>query len=228
MAEPVTGRSAVDRAAAVSGAAAAGSASGEALAQAEASVVGSAEAARLSRPRAVLRAVGTAAMGALLVLLVGIGVVAIVIPALTGSVALTVRTSSMEPSLPPGTMVVVRPTAIDEIEPGDVLTYQLHSGEPTLVTHRVTQRMLLADGTPVFVTKGDANAQPDLDPVRPVQVRGIVWYAIPYIGWVATVLSGDLRAIVVTVLVCGLLGYAAWMFVSAARDRFAARRRSVR
>lgn len=36
--------------------------------------------------------------------------------------------------------MVVRPTAV-EITPGMVLTYQLKSGEPTLVTHRVTQRI---------------------------------------------------------------------------------------
>lgn len=158
-------------------------------------------------------------MGALLVVLVGIGVAAIVVPALTGSVALTVRSSSMEPALPPGTLVVVRPTELGGIEPGMVLTYQIKSGEPTLVTHRVTQRMLLADGSPVFITKGDANPRPDLDPVKPVQIRGTVWYAIPYLGWVANLLTGELRTVLVSALVGGLLIYASWMFLSAVRDR---------
>lgn len=175
------------------------------------------------RLRAVLHAISTGAMAALLVLCLGIGLVAIVVPAVTGSVALTVRTSSMEPALPPGTLIVVRPTELADLVPGKVLTYQLKSGEPTLVTHRITQRMLRADGSPVFVTKGDANAQPDLVPVQPVQVKGTVWYAIPYLGWVATLLTGEMRTIVVSVLVGGLLLYATWMFLSAARDRFTTR-----
>ncbi|MGC3956105.1 MAG: signal peptidase I [Propionicimonas sp.] len=179
---------------------------------------------RSSRARAVWSAIGSGLMGALLVLLIGIGAAAILVPAVTGSVALTVRSSSMEPSLPPGTLIVVRPTDLADILPGRVLTYQLKSGEPTLVTHRVTQRMLLADGSPVFITKGDANAQPDLDPVKPVQIRGTVWYAIPYLGWVANLLTGELRTIVVSVLVGGLLVYAVWMFISAGRDRLARKR----
>ncbi|MFT3970350.1 MAG: signal peptidase I [Micropruina sp.] len=177
-----------------------------------------------SRLRTVVHVIGTGAMAALLVLSLGIGLVAIVVPAVTGSVALTVRTSSMEPALPPGTLIVVRPTELADLVPGKVLTYQLKSGEPTLVTHRITQRMLRADGSPVFITKGDANAQPDLVPVQPVQVKGTVWYAIPYLGWVAALLTGETRTIVVSVLVGGLLLYATWMFLSAGRDRLAKRR----
>lgn len=174
---------------------------------------------RDSRLPAALSAIGTGVMGALLVLLIGVGIAAVVVPAVTGSVALTVRSSSMEPALPAGTLLVVRPTATDDIAPGAVLTYQLRSGEPTLVTHRVTQRMLLTDGSPVFITKGDANPQPDLDPVKPVQVRGTVWYAIPYVGWVAQLLDGEVRTVVISAAVGALLLYAAWMFISAARDR---------
>lgn len=159
----------------------------------------------------VLRAL----LAAVLVILVGIGVAAILVPAVTGSTTLTVLTSSMEPHLPPGTMVVVRPTDVDDIQPGMVITYQLESGEPLLVTHRVVQRLQTADGLPLFVTQGDANPQPDPEPVREVQIRGTVWYAIPYIGWVANAISGDLRTVLVTIAVIGLLGYALWMFGSA-------------
>lgn len=173
------------------------------------------------RLRAVLRSLGAGATAALLVLLVGIGLAVSVVPAATGSMTLTVLSSSMEPALPAGTLIVVRPVQSADIVPGNVLTYQLKSGEPTLVTHRVTQRMLLADGSPVFITQGDANSQPDLQPVRQVQVKGVVWYAIPYLGWVATLLTGDLRAVVVSVLVGALLLYAVWMFGLAARDRWA-------
>lgn len=161
----------------------------------------------------------TSVMTAVLAVVVGVGAMAILVPAVTGSTALTVLTSSMQPALPAGTLVVVRPTDPADIEPGMVLTYQIRSGEPELVTHRVTQRLRTADGEYVFVTQGDANPTADADPVKQVQVRGTVWYAIPYLGWVATAVTGGQRAIVVTVVVVALFGYAAWMFGSAAFAR---------
>ncbi|MFS2279885.1 signal peptidase I [Microbacterium sp. OR21] len=165
--------------------------------------------------RAVLNAVAVALLAAIL----ATGALAIAVPALTGSTALTVLTSSMEPHLPPGTMVVVRPTDPADVEPGMVLTYQLRSGEPTLITHRVTQVLAGADGERRFITKGDNNAEADADPVREVQMRGTVWYAIPWLGWVAMAITGPHRAIVVAVAVIGLFGYAAWAFGSGIIER---------
>lgn len=173
-----------------------------------------------AKPRGgLLRAVLNAVAVALLVGILAIGALAIAVPALTGSTALTVLTSSMEPHLPPGTMVVVRPTDTADIDPGMVVTYQLRSGEPTLVTHRVTQVLTAADGERRFITKGDNNAEADADPVRAVQVRGTVWYALPWLGWVAMAITGPHRALMITVAVVVLFGYAAWMFGSGIVER---------
>ena len=168
--------------------------------------------------RSALAAIGSGLMVALLVVIAGIAALAIVVPAATGSRALTVLTSSMEPTLPPGTLIVTRPTDVEEIAVGDVLTYQLKSGEPTLVSHRVVQRLTLADGEPRFVTQGDNNPQPDAEPVRPVQAVGTLWYSIPYLGWVAQALTGQTRAWLIPAVVAALFGYAAWMLVSGLRD----------
>lgn len=169
--------------------------------------------------RGVWSTIGMGLMSGLLLLFVGIGILAIAVPAATGATALTVLTSSMEPSLPPGTMVVVRPVVLDDIQPGDVMTYQLRSGEPLLITHRVTQRLHAADGTLRFVTKGDNNAAADPDTVRAEQVRGTVWYVIPYVGWVSNFVTGEARVWLIPLAVGALIVYAAWMYISAARDR---------
>lgn len=171
------------------------------------------------RERGLLSALVNGLLGALLILILGIAAAAIVVPAMTGSTALTVMTSSMEPALPPGTMVVVRPTQPAEIREGMVMTYQLRSGEPTLVTHRVVERYQLNDGTYEWVTQGDNNPTPDLDRVREVQVRGTVWYAIPTLGWVSAALTGEWRVWAIPAAVLALFGYAGYMVVSAVRDR---------
>ncbi|UJP10267.1 signal peptidase I [Microbacterium sp. KUDC0406] len=176
----------------------------------------------------MLRALLHAVAVAILVVVLAVGALAVAVPAVTGSTALTVLTSSMEPHLPPGTMVVVRKTPVAEIETGMVMTYQLHSGQPTLITHRVTQVLTEPDGDRLFVTKGDNNAQADADPVQEVQVRGTVWYAIPYLGWVATAVTGQHRAVVLTVAVVALFGYAAWALGSGLRETVRRRSASAR
>lgn len=176
------------------------------------------------RSRGLFSWIGSAIMSAVLIVILAVAAAAIVVPAVTGSTALTVLTSSMEPSLPPGTMVVVRPTADAEITPGKVMTYQLKSGEPTLITHRVQQQLKLADGTYVWITKGDNNPSADPDAVQPVQVRGTVWYAIPYVGWVSAWLSGGAKAWILPIAVGLLFGYAVFMVIGNIRDKARKRR----
>lgn len=187
-------------------------------------VVGDAQGARSAEPKrgpfaSALLAIGSGVMVALLIVIAAIAALAIVVPAVTGARALTVLTSSMEPTLPPGTLIVTRATEIADIEVGDVLTYQLKSGEATLVTHRVMQRLTLADGEVRFITQGDNSPAPDRDPVRPVQVVGTLWYSVPYLGWVPQALNGPTRSWLVPAIVAGLFGYAAWMLGSGLRDR---------
>ncbi|WP_311210657.1 MULTISPECIES: signal peptidase I [unclassified Aeromicrobium] len=137
--------------------------------------------------------------------------VAVVVPRLAGATPYTVLTGSMRPELPPGTLVVVRPVDMDDISVGDTITYQLRSGEPTVVTHRVVGSGVRADGTAVLTTRGDANQVSDARTVRQEQVRGRVWYAVPYLGRLSTALDPAQRRTAVHALAAGLLLYAGWM-----------------
>jgi signal peptidase len=145
----------------------------------------------------------------------------VVVPRLAGATPYTVLTGSMRPGLPPGTLVVVRPAGPDAsgIGIGDVVTYQLRSGEPEVVTHRVVSVASDADGLPVFRTQGDANSIPDQDWVRAAQVRGVRWYSVPYLGYLNNLLTGKERQMAVSAVATLLLGYAAFMFGTAARSR---------
>lgn len=143
----------------------------------------------------------------------------VAVPALAGASTYTVLTGSMRPELSPGTLVVVRPTAVEEIGVGSVVTYQLRSGEPQVVTHRVVEQGLDASGEPVFRTRGDANDSVDQEWVRPVQVRGTVWYAVPHLGRVGLWLSSWDRQLLRDGIVVALMAYAAVMFLQARRQR---------
>jgi signal peptidase len=154
----------------------------------------------------------------LLVLLLAVAAAVIGIPTLVGGSAMTVLTQSMEPGLPPGTLVVIRPTPADEIRVGDVITYQITSGEAAVVSHRVVSKTYV-DGELTFITKGDNNDANDPDPVLAVQIRGTLWYSIPLLGWVNNVFNGPNRSIVIAVIAGGLFVYALGMLVAAGREK---------
>ncbi|XBB69234.1 signal peptidase I [Nocardioides sp. WV_118_6] len=159
-----------------------------------------------------------------ILLVAGVLALAVVVPRVSGSTPYTVMTGSMRPDFPPGTLVVVKPVATDDIRAGDVITYQRESGRSTVVTHRVTAIGNRLDGEKVFTTRGDANGAADPAPVREVQVRGRLWYAVPYLGYVNNVLTGRQRQTAVLVVSGALVGYAVFMFVGAVRDRRRKRR----
>jgi len=199
--------------------------SAEPQAQPDAALAGADEPAAESRARGVWRSIVLGLSTGFLLLMALLATLVIILPFAVGGSPLTVLTSSMEPNLPPGTLVIVKPTPASEIGVGQVMTYQLESGRPELVTHRVIERTVAEDGTVTFITQGDNNSLPDANPVQEVQIRGTVWYAIPYLGWVNQWLTGDTRAWLVPVLAGGLFAYAAWMLYSGIRDRRRARAR---
>lgn len=160
-----------------------------------------------------------------LLLILAIGALTIVIPAVVGGMPLSVLTGSMRPNLPPGTLVVTRPVPVEDIAVGDVITFQIESGRPEVATHRVIERAVGSDGEVRFTTQGDANNAPDPEPVREVQVLGEVWYAIPHLGWVNQAIDGHTRSWAISALAGALFVYAAWAVGSGVREKLRARRR---
>lgn len=159
-------------------------------------------------------------------LVVGVLALAVVVPRLAGATPYTILTGSMSPGMPPGTLVVVRPVDPGDISTGTVITYQVRSGDPDVVTHRVVSQGMRPDGSTVFRTRGDANDVIDPGWVRPVQVKGERWYAVPHLGRVTNLLTSGQRHGAIVVVSAILLVYAAVMLVGSARD-VRARRRAV-
>lgn len=88
-------------------------------------------------------------------------------------------TGSMSPDIAVGDVVIVKKTPPEEIALGDVIQFRVNN---ITVTHRVIE-FRDEEGRPVLITKGDANANPDSDPVFYEQVIGQVVYVIPKAGW---------------------------------------------
>ena len=177
-----------------------------------------------TKEKGLLHYLGVSISAALLLLVVGLAALVIVAPAAVGGQALTVLTQSMEPGLPPGTLIVIRPQPVDEIRVGQVITYQIAPDEPAVVSHRVISKAVGSDGATTFITQGDNNDLPDENPVMEVQIRGTLWYSIPWLGYVNNAVNGEHRALVVPVAAGALFLYALVMVVGSARDRRRRRR----
>jgi signal peptidase len=173
------------------------------------------------RRKGPLHYIGVGLSFGLLALVALIAVLVIALPMVTKSTPYTVLTGSMTPNYPAGTLVIVKPTDVQQIKIGDVVTYQVASNQPAVITHRVIQIVepTTPNGTVSFILKGDANSLPDAKPVKPVQVRGVVWYAVPYLGWVNNVINGDARNVLIPIVAGGLFLYAGFMGASTVVDR---------
>jgi signal peptidase len=162
---------------------------------------------KINTVKTVLDWVLTMLMVALLIL----ATLLVVVPKVTKGAALTVLTGSMEPSIHPGDVVVVRgvdPARINGIQTGDVITFQPLPNDPTLVTHRVVGvQGKRGETEKTFITRGDANGKND-EPVTAKQVRGVMMYRIPWIGNV-TDWAGDRKSWVALALGGGLVLYGA-------------------
>jgi signal peptidase len=163
----------------------------------------------------VLSGIWTGITYGLLGLTLLLAALVIVVPMVAGAVPLTILSGSMEPTMPVGSLAVVRPVETDEVQIGDVITYLPNPEDPTAITHRVIAIDNNQDGTRTFTTQGDANDSPD-DPVQDFQVRGEVWYTIPWLGYVNTAVNGEERTIAVYVVAgvfflwAGTLWWRAW------------------
>lgn len=174
--------------------------------------------------RSTLRWIGRIASYSALLLAVFAALVLVVIPMATGSQTYTVLTGSMQPNYPPGTLIVVKPVAAEQLAIGDVVTYQMNPGQPEVVTHRITGFGVAQDGQRTFATQGDANNSPDDRAVLPVQVRGKLFYSVPVLGYAANWLNQGFDQVggkgpIILLLVGLLFAYGLFMFVQAWRER---------
>ncbi len=134
---------------------------------------------------------------------------AIVVPFVLGAQTYTVLTGSMRPTMPPGTLIGTKPTDIEHVKIGDIITYQIESGDPAVITHRVISLARSGDGDTILHTQGDDNSVADENPVIGEQVRGVVVYSVPYLGYPASLVTGETRSLFVIVLGLAVIAYGA-------------------
>jgi signal peptidase len=102
-----------------------------------------------------------------------------------------IASGSMRPILDVGDVAIVIPVDPSKIQVGDIIQYW-KEGEMTL--HRVAD-ITQAEGSRLFITKGDDNPIPDSDPVFPAQIKGKLILTIPKLGWISIHLKTAIASI---------------------------------
>lgn len=158
--------------------------------------------------------------------LVVLGCVAWVVPSAFGFSRYVITGGSMEPTIHRGAVVFEKPVAVDDLDVGDVITYQppADSGVTSLVTHRIVAIEPAEGGGVLFSTQGDSNPRPDpwkfqlLDPEQPV-----VQASVPHVGWVFIALADRTTRLVLIGGPAGLIAlYSLVQVLGALRPRPAA------
>ena len=120
-------------------------------------------------------------LSALLLAALAAVALAFLIPMLLGYREMAVLSGSMEPAIPVGSIVCVKPTEASQLQAGDVCTYLLPDGS-TYVTHRV---LSVDSEARTLVTQGDANDAPDGE-IAFSQVFGRAAFHLPLLGYLTT------------------------------------------
>lgn len=115
--------------------------------------------------------VGDAVFGVLLIIFISL--IALVnvtraqghVPFLFGYSLQYVQTGSMEPTIPQGSLIISKSidentTIIAKPITGDIITFYQDENKTALITHRAVDSMVV-NGVTYYVTKGDANTDPD-------------------------------------------------------------------
>jgi signal peptidase len=109
-----------------------------------------------------------------------------------------VFTGSMEPAVPVGSVVVIKPVDPNTLQKGDIICFKL-SG-PLSVTHRIIN--ITNEG---FITKGDGNNAPDIWTVGKENVIGKLILIIPYIGYIGYLVKTPLGFLLLIIIPATLL-----------------------
>jgi len=118
------------------------------------------------------------------------------------------KTGSMSPTIPAGSLAVVRQIPASAIEVGDVTT--VYRGEGQLpVTHRVMSVDPAGGDFYSIQMKGDANASPDAQPYVVTDVRKVLWHA-PRLAYFVAAISQPRHMVAITIAASLLVMWAFW------------------
>ena len=120
---------------------------------------------------------------------------------LFGYKACIITSSSMEPSIYYGDVVVIKECKEKELQTGDVITFKQNQ---EVITHRILKiEENQQNGEKTYITKGDNNNIEDTEKITYSKIEGKCVLTIPYLG--KTILALDNKIIVLIIILIILI-----------------------
>jgi signal peptidase len=119
--------------------------------------------------------------------------------------ALVVRSGSMSPTIPTGSIVFYKKVHADKVKVGDIIVFNKPGQANEKVTHRVYKISNSSTGR-FFTTKGDANGAPDSWRVPAVGTGWVSAVHIPTLGYALAALQSTLARLLLLVIPALALG----------------------
>lgn len=123
-----------------------------------------------------------------LLLMVVLIALPIAVPRAFGYQPYTVISGSMEPAIPIGSLAYVKNCDPVGIAEGEVAAFYKDGDPGTIIVHRVTENDVTSG---LLTTKGDANPEPDFEPVKYSDCLGVVAKSVPKLGSFADVVTSS-------------------------------------
>jgi signal peptidase len=137
---------------------------------------------------------------------IALGLIAISIgPRFLPYQALVVRSGSMSPTIPTGSVVFYRKVAAKKVKVGDVIVFDKPGQQNEKVTHRVFKISNGPTGR-YFTTKGDANGAPDDWRIPAIGTGWVANFHVPTLGYVLADLQSTTARLLLLVIPALLLG----------------------
>ena len=102
-----------------------------------------------------------------------------------------IYSGSMQPAIGVGDVVLIKEVPTDEIQTGDIIQFQRDN---VTIINRVKEIYDDEDST-LYITQGDDNDDPDLEPVFSTQINGKSVFTLPKVGWISIFFKSILRPI---------------------------------
>lgn len=142
-------------------------------------------------------------LGTVLLVIVILGCIPLTVPRVFGYQMYTVISGSMEPAIPTGSLVYIKNVPPEEIQVDDVIAFYEKLDTTSIITHRVVKNNI---NMGQFTTKGDANKEKDMNPIKYDEYHGKVVLTIPVVGGIAqTLTTGAGRILIVSMIILAVL-----------------------